>query len=526
MPKPRSPRSILVGALEACESPVWLIDDRHRLKFVNEALARRLGEHRAAVDDADLAIDVADRSPIISAWIRALLPPPHAFVRPGVRFPIALPDPRGIDSTDPNASATDSVDAWERFEGLVLPLASPEDGETCWLVATFPEQEPLDDLPARLRELHREWQATTRRENDPFADLLAGDSPAAMRLRERVALAQRAPVRTVISGPSGSGHEALARRIHSLRPTSLRGPLMVLDCTLLDAELIQATYRDLVRESRAADRGIGCLLLDRIDRLVDTGQQELLNLLRFPQVPFTTIVTTHRPLGELVAAGSFDAELAQRLEVLEIAIPPLAERLEDLPLLAHAVLQRTAQTIGSEAAGWSDEALARLQRHPWPDNFRELGELAERVAREATGAWVRSGDLPKHFGQAADPRNASDFRLEPFDLEGFLKEIEEELIRMALAQCGGNKTRAARLLGISRGGLHRRLGLLDDRGTEEVESDDDPERRARLAEQRRRRRRIVVEDPIFEEPSSDATRELPDFEPSDADEPEFEEEEP
>ena len=458
MPKPRSPRSALVNSLDQHRHPAYLLDENLRLVFGNEALQRWVGGDWKSLIDEVVGDPADNASRRARQWSRVLLPPVHCRQRPDLPFSLSAPeqDEAGLEA---DAPPDDQSGLLSDYEARVLSL---NDGERDWyLIVLTQRHHALVGLPTRLLDLHRLWEQAQRHESDAISDLFAGDSAFAHRLREQVTLAARGAQRISVIGPTGSEHELVANWILHHRPESGRGPIATLECTFLDPELLQSTYRDLIREARGQDAPPGCLVLLNVDRLSPDGQLELLNLLRFPKVPLSTIVTSLKPLAELVATQSFDAELATRLDVISVELPALAARVDDLAVLAHATLQRACESQRVDLAGWSDAALARLQRHTWPGNYRELRSLSDRLSCECKSPWVQPSDLPPWFGQPlSDDEGSPRFRLREFRLEEFLKQCEAEIMRMALEQCGGNKTKAARLLGLSRGGFHRRMDSL------------------------------------------------------------------
>lgn len=461
MPKPRSPRSFLLEAIEASDRAIYLLDSHRKLRFANRFLRDRLGVVWSRLENRALRSESMSLDPETRAWIECLCPPPHVLGGVGGSYTVYPPEPLA-------AGGLSAAGVSSPMRATCLPWTR---GETTRWCVTWTEFSPEAERGvSRVRELQEAWATRSSRRADRGVEMLSGDSAPAIQLRERVNLASGTAIRVSITGPAGSHHERLARWIHARRPDTVRGPLIALDCTLLDAELLQTTYRELVRSARREERAPGCLLLTQIDRLAESGQLELLNLLRFPQVPFTTLVTSRMPLGQLADQEVFDRELADRLETLAIEIPSLSSRRDDIPLLAHGLLAREVQEGRSSCLGWSDDSLGRLQRYGWPGNFHELEELVSRLAETVSGAWVQPSDLPRRLTQTLDSRESSQFRLEPMDLEQFLKGVEAEIISLALSQSGGNKTKAARLLGLSRGGFHRRLDVASASQAEDSET--------------------------------------------------------
>jgi DNA-binding NtrC family response regulator len=202
----------------------------------------------------------------------------------------------------------------------------------------------------------------------------------------------------------------------------------------------------------------GTLFLDEIANLTLTQQAKLLRVLqsgeyervgssRVRRANVRIISATNAQLQEEVRSGRFREDLLFRINTIEIALPPLRERREDIAPLAHAYLQRHAQRYRKPARAFEPAAMSALLEHPWPGNVRELGHVVERAVLLATGDTIRATDL------ALKPPSAATARLEDLPLE----EVERVLIRKALTKHGGNVSRAARALGLSRSALYRRL---------------------------------------------------------------------
>jgi DNA-binding NtrC family response regulator len=233
--------------------------------------------------------------------------------------------------------------------------------------------------------------------------------------------------------------------------------LIPLACSALGADLIQSTVRALAANPLGDRAARSTLLLNEVDRLPPEVHAELADVLSARSFLPRLVATAERPLDELVGRGQYRSDLAAVLGTLLIEVPPLARRREDLPLLAQMFLEE-ANTRGShQVGGFSPEALDRLDAYPWPGNVDELAQMVAQAYGHAEGAEIAVGDLPKRIHQAAEaaahPRPVE----EPIQLDSFLAEIERELIHRALAQAKGNKAKAARLLGLTRPRLYRRM---------------------------------------------------------------------
>ena len=340
--------------------------------------------------------------------------------------------------------------------------------------------------PVRLDELalhaaraleHR----TLRRDNRQLRALrpqglaaLVGQS-ATMRalyaLIERVALAA-SPV--LIRGESGTGKELVARALHEAGPRRER-PFLAINCTalpeaLLESELFGHT-RGAFTGATAARAGLfveangGTLFLDEIGDMAPALQGKLLRVLQQGEVrpvgsdesravDVRVVAATHQPLEQRVAAGQFRQDLFYRLDVVPIAVPPLRERLDDVPVLAgHFLAAARARNPHSPVARLAPEVVTALSRYPWPGNVRELENLIERLVVIGTAADVGLAELAALAPAVVG--NQERFSL-PRDRLATLRELEEEYIAWMIERCGGNKTKAAEVLGIDPSTLHRR----------------------------------------------------------------------
>jgi DNA-binding NtrC family response regulator len=332
-------------------------------------------------------------------------------------------------------------------------------GAADYLVKPF----SVAELRAKVRKL-AERAAPAVPAGDPFR-VLVGEAPA---LREAIEAARRVATTdatVLLVGETGTGKELFARAIHAASPRA-RNRLVTLNCaalpeTLLESELFgheKGSFTGAVARKaglvEAADRG--SLFLDEIGELMPSTQAKLLRFLQersFSRVGGTetlevdarVIAATHRDLAAMVERGAFREDLYYRLHVFPVRLPPLRERIEDLPLLVRHLLARRGRD-----AGVGEEILARLRAHAWPGNIRELENVLERASILAGDGPLRPEHLPPDLGTAA--RSAA-----PLSLE----EHERALIREALRKAGGNKSAAARLLGITRRRLYSMLERLE-----------------------------------------------------------------
>jgi PAS domain S-box-containing protein len=277
----------------------------------------------------------------------------------------------------------------------------------------------------------------------------------------------------LIQGESGTGKELMARAIHELSARA-RKPLLALNCgalpdTLLEAELFghkAGAFTDAKRDRKgriAAAEG-GTLFLDEIGDISPALQVRLLRVIQERtyeplgsnepvKANVRFIAATHRDLREEVAAGRFREDLYYRLNVMQIAIPPLRERPEDIPVLARRFLERQMTLHDKELRGFSPEAMDALLRHPWPGNIRELENAVEHACVLCRQPQIQVTDLPA-LVQGAPGAEEAPGRPNP---GRDLRAQEMALIQAALARHGGNRTAASRELGIHPTTLWRKL---------------------------------------------------------------------
>ncbi len=307
------------------------------------------------------------------------------------------------------------------------------------------------------------------------APALLGVSSAIRELLEQVrqVAASRAPV--LILGETGTGKELVARAIHEQSPRA-RQPFVAVNCGALPESLLEAALfgveRGAFTGAERARRGFfeeasgGTLLLDEIGDTTPALQVKLLRALESGEirpvggaasrtVDVRIVSATHRDLEEALLEGSFRRDLLYRLNAVTLYVPPLRRRAVDIPFLA----QHFAEELGSENARritLADDFIAALARHDFPGNVRELRNAVERaIALAAPGEPISDRHLPSGISPAPSLPSAGTLR-------DRVEQLEIQAIQEALDRCGGNRTRAARALGLSRLGLRqkmRRLGL-------------------------------------------------------------------
>ncbi len=271
----------------------------------------------------------------------------------------------------------------------------------------------------------------------------------------------------LVTGESGTGKGLIAGLLHSVSPR-FKKPLVTVNTGGLSEGVFESEVfghvkgaftdakADRVGRFELADGG--SLFLDEIANValkhqakllsaIETGQFERVGSSRTLQVDVRVISATNADLRNEITAGRFRADLLFRLNTVEIQLPPLRERREDIPALAAFFLKRHQQRYRKSLAGFDDAALRSLTNHAWPGNIRELNHVVERAVLMAQTGWVRAGDLG--FQENTNPALA----LEEMNLE----DVEKLLIKKTLLRFDGNARKAAESLGLSRSAFYRRL---------------------------------------------------------------------
>jgi DNA-binding NtrC family response regulator len=300
---------------------------------------------------------------------------------------------------------------------------------------------------------------------------LVGQSAAIVRVREQMKLAAAHSSGTVlIVGPSGIGRQHVARAIHAT--ANQHEAFMPVACATLPPELLRSTIAAFSeRCNRLADGPVSTLLLADVDRLAPELQLEILRWLDQRPANLRVISTALESLDSLSQRGEFRTDLAQRLSTLVIHLPPLADRREDIPLLAQMFLEDLNGVGDKQLRGFKSEAMDRLVLYDWPGQVDELAALVRQAFAQSEGFEIVPEDLPKQLRLTAEAARFPRQPPEPIDLEKFLARVETELIDRALRQAKGNKSQAARLLKMTRPRLYRRMVQLGLEPGEENEKE-------------------------------------------------------
>ena len=337
----------------------------------------------------------------------------------------------------------------------------------------------------RLEREHRLLLERVQREFG-FENII-GTSPGMRRVYETIQKVAETDLTVLIRGESGTGKELVAQAIHNTSGRRNR-PFIAVNCAAINKELVESelfgheknafTGADQRREGRFEQADGGTIFLDEIGDMAPDTQAKVLRVLQEQkfervggsegvEVDVRVVAATHRNLEEEVKEGRFREDLYYRLKVVQIELPPLRERREDLPSLCTRFLQRVAERLDREKKGLSPSAMARLLRHDWPGNVRELGNLLEQAAVLSTGSEIEEADLQLDASPSAQVLRAPRGEINgdvPFSeaKKMMIEDFEREFLVTALRKNDGNVSQTARDIGMVRQSLQqkiRELGL-------------------------------------------------------------------
>jgi two-component system nitrogen regulation response regulator GlnG len=333
---------------------------------------------------------------------------------------------------------------------------------------------------------------------------LLGESPAMQEVFRTIGRLSRSDISVLITGETGSGKEVVARVLHENSPRAT-GPFVAINTAAIPAELLESelfghekgsfTGAHSRRVGRFEEAAGGTLFLDEIGDMPLALQTRLLRVLAegdyyrvggrdMLKADARVIAATHQDLEDKVRAGSFREDLYHRLNVIRIELPPLRDRTEDIPILARRFLLQVAAELGLEEKRLRPETIAVMQNYDWPGNVRQLLNLCRQLCVMAPGDQIFTADLPAMFAVEPETQERQaewseavrhwarkELMAGRTDLYGRAQaELERVLIDCALDQTGGQRQKAAELLGLGRNTLTRKLQKIDS----EREAEDEP----------------------------------------------------
>jgi DNA-binding NtrC family response regulator len=444
------------------KSTVLVVDDEEKLRRVVELQLKTAGFEVEQAGSAEDALKRADRADVILTDLRL----------PGISGLELLANLRRQDSHTP-------VIVMTAFGSIETAVEAMKAGAVDFLPKPF----SLDHLMTvvnkalelrTLRDENRELRAELGQRYE--FDNIVGRSDA---MREIFATVERvAPTRATVlmCGESGVGKDLIARAIHHHSPRDGR-PFVKINCTALPENLMESelfgyekgafTGANTTKPGKFEQADTGTVFLDEIGDVPASVQVKLLRILQEREferlgsnktrhIDVRVLAATNVDLRAALEQGTFREDLYYRLNVLPINIPPLRERKEDIPFLAEHFVKKLKKDLGTPVESISEAAIQRLLEYHWPGNVRELENVIERSMVLASGAVLEAADIKLDLDPKARLATADNFLPDGMTLDDY----ERSIIREALHRANGNKSQAARLLGLTRNALRYRLSQM------------------------------------------------------------------
>jgi DNA-binding NtrC family response regulator len=479
----------LAKLLEASGRPIYAVDPLRQIAFCNSALCDWLGLEPRQIAGRDVEYhsesDIRSAtSPEAAGSLPGLCPPPRAMAghrstgtvscvardgrllhRRAEFVPLAAPAGAALKQT---------------IAAGVLVVLEPSDLSTAELAAELSDDATTDELHRAIRRFRR-----TQAEQYAIETLLGG-STAMRKVRAQAAAAAASGANVLVRGPRGSGRSHVARAVHYQAPDA--GGLVPVDCELVSEDLLRRRLDSLRTSDDSQHRPT--LLLVNLDRLSEPLGSQLLHAVAARSFSARVVATVCDPSGQPSTAaesaeppaaeptGEWEPRLYDLVSTITIRLPRLADRSEDLPILAQSFLETCNRDSAKQVGSVRPEALELLALYGWPGELDELRQVMAAAHEACNSHEIRPADLPAVIHHAARAASLPRRQPERIVLDDLLASIEKELIGRALGQAGGNKTEAARLLGMTRPRLYRRLEQLGLAGesslTDQPSPDDGP----------------------------------------------------
>ncbi len=453
-------------------SKILVVEDEHAIRLALKGLLRREGHEVVLAEDGDIAIEM------LGAEVFDLVITDLALGRGKSGMDVL----RAAKQERPEIA----VVMITAYGSEKIAVEAMKAGADDYVPKPFDNDE-LRVVVARSLERHRlERENRLLREQlqrDFGFDNLIGSGAAMRRVFETIQKVAETDLSVMIRGESGTGKELVAQALHSTSSRRSR-PFVAVNCAAIHSELVESelfghekgafTGADRRRVGRFEAADGGTIFLDEIGDMAPETQAKVLRVLeerKFERVGSTetiavdvrVVCATHRDLEKEIEAGRFREDLYYRLKVVEIELPPLRERIEDFAALSDRFLSQVAKRLDREKKALGTTALARLARHPWPGNIRELRNVLERAAVLSAGSEIVEEDLQLDANDEGTSGAVADLAL-PFAeaKRQTVERFEREYLSRVLEAHGGNVSRTATAIGMVRQSLQqkiRELGL-------------------------------------------------------------------
>lgn len=447
---------------------VLVVDDERSMQEFLEILLRKEGYEVATAGDvasALVALESDDFDLVISD--------------------IQMPDRSGLDLLRAIRQAQPEVIVLmiTAFATTETAIAAMKEGAYDYITKPFKVDEiKLVVHKALEKKLLASENARLRHElrNERQQRPLVGNSARMHQLYEMIGRVAATKTNVLIVGESGTGKELVARAIHAESDRAEK-PFIALNCAAIPENLLESELFGHVKGAFTGAVGnksglfeladLGTLFLDEVGELTPPLQVKLLRAIQEKtirrvggtsdrRVDVRILAATNRRLEDEVVAGRFREDLYYRLNVIQLQLPALRERMDDLPLLVHHFVDKYSRELGKDVRGVSEEAMQRLRAYAYPGNVRELENVIERAVALSRSEWIESEALPPTLLDGSVERAQSPLPQGSVDLDDLVADYERGLLLEALRRAGGVKKRAAQLLGISFRSFRYRLEKL------------------------------------------------------------------
>ena len=449
----KRPRSQIARLLNLLREPVYFVDGQWRIRFCNRACLEWLACREEDIIDRRCAFHSSFDLEPGDALAAGLCPPPGAFDRDETMGTVACLTPDG--QLRRRHARFLRVHDLEGRPALLVVVADKDGIDTVPRSTDISPETTHQQLQAlALHEQIREFrQGIATRFH---AHLLVGTSAVAKRMQQQVAAAASLANHVVVVEPPGGHGAELAKAIFYAARPDPQQCLVPLPCEELDPDILRNTLQAFAAISLPSGL-THTFILENLHQLPWPTQQVLYEFLRRPPHGIRVIATSQSDLMTLASQGKLIEDLGQMLSTFLIFIPPIRERREDIPLIAQTLLEDCNAKESKQVMGFTSEVLDILVQHDWPNNYAELASVIQQAHNRAAGTLIALADLPQDFRWAFQKKLRSLKEPEKISLPAFLAQVEKELLARALRRARGNKSLAAKMLGVSRPRLYRRL---------------------------------------------------------------------
>jgi len=456
---------------------VWVVDDDEAIRFV---LTRALNKAGYATESFGS----------VAAVTEALEKTRPAVIITDIRLPDA--DGLSVLATMQARQIDVPVIAMTAFSDLDQAVTAFQSGVFDYLSKPF----DLDKVLAVVARASAVPSTVPVAREAASSNQMIGDSTAMQEVFRTIGRLSRSTISVLLTGETGTGKEVVARALHQHSPRS-KGPFVAINTAAIPTELLESelfghekgafTGAHTRRSGRFEEAAGGTLFLDEIGDMPLSLQTRLLRVLAegdyyrvggrdLLRADVRVLTATHQDLQKKIADGSFREDLYHRLNVITIELPPLRERTEDIPLLARHFLRQAADDMGLEEKQLMPETIRALQQKAWPGNVRQLQNLCQQLCVMAPGEQILPVDLPAGLRDRDAADQPSDswsealrnwtrkalFSGQPDLMSTVRTEFERVILDCALEHTGGKRVEAARLLGLGRNTLTRKLNEFED----------------------------------------------------------------